>query len=71
MTCTDIAITDDTIVEWNEDFHVAFEIPPGTIAKSGVFNVTRIVIVDDDGMCNLSVARSLYYNILNNVTQRQ
>ncbi|CAI8033561.1 FRAS1-related extracellular matrix protein 2, partial [Geodia barretti] len=48
VTCTDIAITDDTIVEWNEDFHVAFEIPPGTIAKSGVFNVTRIVIVDDD-----------------------
>ena len=52
MTCTDIAITDDTIVERNENFHVAFEIPPGTIAKSGVFNVTRIVIVDDDGMCN-------------------
>lgn len=49
ITCADIAITDDTIVETNEEFRVAFEIPPGTTANSGVFNVTLIVIVDNDG----------------------
>ena len=49
VTCTEIPITDDFIVESDEVFRVAFEIPPGTVANAGVFNVTRVVIVDNDG----------------------
>ena len=46
--CVDIPITDDTILEENEDFCVSFEIPPGTNANSGMITTTRVLIVDDD-----------------------
>ena len=48
VTCADIRIIDDTIVERSEDFRVAFEVPTGTNANAGVFNTTRVVILDND-----------------------
>ena len=47
-TCTNIAITDDTIVENDEDFRVSFQIPSGNNANTGVIASTRVVIIDDD-----------------------
>ena len=48
-TCFNISITDDEIVENDEEFLVSFEIPPGTNANTGMINTTHVVIVDDDG----------------------
>ena len=47
-TCANIAITNDNIVENDEDFRVSFEIPSGTNANAGVLTSTRVVIIDDD-----------------------
>ena len=49
VTCTDIPIVDDTIVEKYEAFMVSFEVPSSTNADAGVFNTTRVVIIDNDG----------------------
>ena len=48
ITCTDIGITDDTIVENDEEFLVSFEITPGTNANNGTITITQVVIVDND-----------------------
>ena len=47
--CFDVDITDDSIVETNEEFVLTFQIPTGTDAEAGSTTSTTVTIVDDDG----------------------
>ena len=47
--CFGVDITDDRIVEPNEEFVVSLEVPSGTDGEAGSIASTTITIVDDDG----------------------
>lgn len=47
--CFDVDITDDTIVEPNEEFVVNLQVPLGVDGEAGSVTSTTVTIVDNDG----------------------
>lgn len=47
LACANISITDDTIVEPNENFDVTFSVP-GDVSR-GTIQMSTVTIIDNDG----------------------
>lgn len=63
ITCFSIPITDDVIVEETEHFVIGFDVPSGTNANAGVFNLTRVIIIDNDSKTDFNIQTKLNHSI--------
>ena len=53
--CFDVDISDDSVVEPNEEFVLNFRVPTGIDGEAGSIASTTVTIVDDDGQLLLGV----------------